>query len=68
MNGYFSPDFAEVETCTLRLWLHQAQVQLPGLTGAARELLRQGIRDCASELKYRWRQDMGNINKRYAST
>jgi len=68
LNGYFSPDFAEVETCTLRLWLHQAQVQLPNLTGSARELLKQGIRDCATELKYRWQQDMGNINKRYVST
>lgn len=68
MNGYFSPDFAEVETCTLMLWLHQAQVQLPSLTGAARELLKEGIRNCASELKYRWQQDMAAIDKRYAST
>ena len=67
MNGYFSPDFAEVETCTLRLWLHQAQVQLPGLTGAARELLKQGIRDCASELKYRYRRDLQMIDQKYVS-
>lgn len=64
MNGYFSPDFAEVETCTLRLWLREAQVQLPDSTGAVRELLKQGIRDCASELKYRWKQDMDTILKR----
>jgi hypothetical protein len=68
MNGYFSPDFSEVETCTLRLWLHEAQVQLPESTGAVRELLLQGIRDCASELKYRWRQDMANIEQKYTST
>ena len=68
MNGYFSPDFAEVETCTLRLWLHQAQVQLPDSTGAVRELLKEGIRNCATELKYRWKQDMAAIDKRYAST
>ena len=64
MNGYFSPDFAEVATSTLRLWLHEAQVQLPDSTGAVRELLKQGIRDCASELKYRYRKDMDIILKR----
>jgi predicted translin family RNA/ssDNA-binding protein len=66
--GYFSPSFEQMETCTLRLWLHEAQVQLPESTGVVRELLLQGIRDCAGELKYRWRQDMASINKRYAST
>lgn len=64
MNGYFSPDFAEVETCTLMLWLHEAQVRLPDSTGAVRELLKQGIRDCASELKYRYRKDIDTILKR----
>ena len=68
INGYFSPDFAEVETCTLRLWLREAQVQLPDSTGAVRELLKEGIRNCATELKYRWQQDMASIDKRYAST
>lgn len=64
MNGYFSPDFAEVETCTLRLWLHEAQVQLPDSTGAVRELLKEGIRNCATELKYRYRKDIDTILKR----
>lgn len=64
MNGYFSPDFAEVETCTLRLWLREAQVQLPDSTGAVRELLKEGIRNCATELKYRYRKDIDTILKR----
>ena len=67
MNGYFSPDFAEVETCTLRLWLYEAQVQLPSSTGAVRQLLTQGIRDCASELKYRYRRDLQMIDQKYVS-
>ncbi len=50
------------------LWLHEAQVRLPDSTGAVRELLKEGIRNCASELKYRWKQDMAAIDKRYSST
>lgn len=64
MSGYFSPSFEQMETCTLMLWLHEAQVRLPDSTGAVRELLKQGIRDCASELKYRYRKDMDIILKR----
>lgn len=68
MSGYFSPSFEQMETCTLMLWLHEAQVRLPDSTGAIRELLKEGIRNCASELKYRWKQDMAAIDKRYSST
>jgi hypothetical protein len=53
-NNYFQPTFEQMNTSTLQLWLHEAQVRLPEATGAVRDILCEGIKGAATELLHRY--------------
>jgi hypothetical protein len=53
-----------METSTIRLWLHEAQVRLPHESGSVREILKEGIRASARELLYRYREESRRLNAR----
>lgn len=55
-TNYFQPTFEQMNTSTIQLWLHEAQVRLPEATGAIRDILCEGIKAAATELLYRYRQ------------
>jgi len=57
--NYFQPTFDQTQTSTIQLWLHEAQVRLPESTGAARDILCEGIKAAATELLFRYRQAKG---------
>jgi hypothetical protein len=60
-TNYFQSSFESMETSTIRLWLHEAQVRLPHERGSVREILKEGIRASARELLFRYREDMKRI-------
>jgi hypothetical protein len=55
-SNYFQPTFDSMNTSTIQLWLHEAQVRLPESTGAVRDILCEGIKAAASELLFRYRE------------
>lgn len=55
--NYFQPTFDQMQTSTIQLWLHEAQVRLPDSSGAVHEILCEGIKAAASELLFRYRQN-----------
>jgi hypothetical protein len=54
--NYYAQNFSTIETYTIGLWLHEAQLQLPHYRGSARLLLLEGIKAAASELLIRYRE------------
>jgi hypothetical protein len=56
-TSYFQPTFEAMDTDTLRMWLRQAQIQLPLTTGAAYDIIAEGIKAAASELLVRYREE-----------
>lgn len=65
--NYFQSSFESMETSTIRLWLHEAQVRLPSERGNVREILKEGIRASARELLFRYREDMKRISSKYST-
>lgn len=62
MNGYYSPTFENMETTTIQQWLYVAQHQLDHYKeGVVREMLLDGIRSAATELLFRYREEMKNL-------
>lgn len=59
--NYFQPTFDSMNTSTIQLWLHEAQLQLPESTGAKREILCEGIKAAATELLFRYREAKKNF-------
>jgi hypothetical protein len=57
--NYFQPTFDQMQTSTIQLWLHEAQVRLPESTGAVKDILCEGIKAAATELLFRYRQAKG---------
>ena len=55
-SNYFQPTFNEMNTSTIQLWLHEAQVRLPESTGVVRDILCEGIKAAAAELLFRYRE------------
>jgi hypothetical protein len=56
--NYFQPTFEQMNTSTIQLWLHDAQWRLPESTGAVREMLREGIKAAATELLFRYKNNL----------
>jgi predicted site-specific integrase-resolvase len=56
--NYFRESFADMKYRTLQNWLREAQIQLPQSEGAKYEILCEGIKAAASELLYRWRNNI----------
>lgn len=59
--NYFQPTFDAMQTSTIQLWLHEAQVRLPHSEGVVREILSEGIKAAATELLFRYRQSKADI-------
>ena len=50
--------FEDMQTRHLQLWLHLAQNDLPSKIGDAREILMAGISAAATELLFRFRNNL----------
>lgn len=56
--SYYSANFEQMNTNVIQQWLYVAQHQLDHYKdGVVREMLLEGIRNAATELLYRYRQE-----------
>ena len=57
-SNYFQPAFDQMQTSTIQLWLREAQVRLPDSSGAVHDMLCEGIKAAATELLFRFRNNL----------